>query len=47
VVELTDPGDVFVIHPWIAHAPSLNASPRARVVVTEQFHRLESRGLPT
>jgi ectoine hydroxylase-related dioxygenase (phytanoyl-CoA dioxygenase family) len=42
VVEMTgEPGDVFVMHPWMLHAPSLNASARARVMVTERFRRLE------
>jgi ectoine hydroxylase-related dioxygenase (phytanoyl-CoA dioxygenase family) len=41
VVEMTgEPGDVFVMHPWLVHAGSPNATDRARVMVTERFPRV-------
>jgi len=37
VVELTgDPGDVWLMHPWTLHAPSVNCGERPRMVVTER-----------
>jgi hypothetical protein len=37
VVELTgDAGDVFVMHPWLIHAPSANCGERPRLVLTER-----------
>ena len=30
-------GDVFVMHPWLLHAPSPNVRGRMRVIVTERF----------
>lgn len=42
VLEITgEPGDVFLMHPWMLHAPSMNCSGRMRVMLTE---RLSTRG---
>ena len=38
VVELTgEPGDVWLMHPWMLHAPSANCSERPRMVLTERL----------
>jgi hypothetical protein len=38
VVELTgEPGDVFVMHPWLLHAPSANCGSLPRMVLTERI----------
>ena len=38
VVELTgEPGDVWLMHPWMLHAPSANCSERPRMVLTERI----------
>jgi hypothetical protein len=38
VVELTgEPGDVWVMHPWILHAPAPNCGARPRMVLTERI----------
>ncbi len=40
VVELTgEPGDVFVTHPWLLHAPSANCGELPRMVLTERIRR--------
>jgi hypothetical protein len=40
VVELTgEPGDVWLMHPWMLHAPSANCSERPRMVLTERIRR--------
>jgi hypothetical protein len=37
VVELAgEAGDVFVMHPWLLHAPSANCGERPRLVLTER-----------
>lgn len=37
VVELAgEPGDVFVMHPWLLHAPAPNCGDRPRLVLTER-----------
>ena len=37
-VELTgEPGDVWLMHPWMLHAPSANCSARPRMVLTERI----------
>lgn len=37
VVELAgEAGDVFVMHPWLVHAPSANCGERPRLVLTER-----------
>jgi ectoine hydroxylase-related dioxygenase (phytanoyl-CoA dioxygenase family) len=35
-----DPGDVFVMHPWMLHAASPNCGARPRMGLTERIHRL-------
>lgn len=41
VIEATgDPGDVFVMHPWMLHAASPNCGARARMGLTERIHTL-------
>jgi hypothetical protein len=38
VVELAgEPGDVFVMHPWLLHAPAANCGERPRLVLTERI----------
>lgn len=38
VVELTgEAGDVWLMHPWMLHAPSANCGSRPRMVVTERI----------
>ena len=38
VLELTgDAGDVWLVHPWMLHAPSANCSERPRLVLTERL----------
>jgi hypothetical protein len=38
VVELTgEPGDVWVMHPWLLHAPAPNCGARPRIVLTERI----------
>lgn len=38
VIELTgEPGDVWLMHPWLLHAASPNCSERPRMVVTERL----------
>jgi hypothetical protein len=40
VVELTgEPGDVWLMHPWMLHAPSANCGERPRMVLTERIRR--------
>jgi hypothetical protein len=42
VVELAgEAGDVFVMHPWLLHAPSANCGARPRLVLTERVRRAE------
>ena len=31
-----EPGDVWLMHPWMLHAPSANCSERPRMVLTER-----------
>lgn len=41
VVELFgEPGDVYLMHPWMLHAPSLNCAEHPRMMLTERIHRL-------
>jgi hypothetical protein len=43
VVELAgDAGDVFVMHPWLLHAPSENHGERPRLVLTERVRAVEA-----
>jgi hypothetical protein len=40
VLELTgEPGDVWLMHPWMLHTLSANCSERARMVLTERIRR--------
>jgi hypothetical protein len=43
VVELVgEPGDVWLMHPWMLHAPSANCSERPRMVLTERIRALQT-----
>jgi len=45
VLELTgDAGDVWLMHPWMLHAPSANCSERPRMVLTERIRALSAAG---
>jgi len=38
VVELVgEPGDVYLMHPWLLHAPAPNCGARPRLVITERI----------
>jgi ectoine hydroxylase-related dioxygenase (phytanoyl-CoA dioxygenase family) len=38
VVELTgEPGDVWLMHPWMLHAMSANGGARPRMAITERL----------
>jgi len=40
VVEMTgEPGDVFLTHPWLLHAPSMNCSSVPRMVLSSTIFR--------
>lgn len=40
VVELVgEPGDVYLMHPWMPHAPARNCAERPRMVLTERIGR--------
>ncbi|MGH2899530.1 MAG: phytanoyl-CoA dioxygenase family protein, partial [Solirubrobacteraceae bacterium] len=45
VVELVgEPGDVYVMHPWLLHAPAPNCGSRPRMGLTERIHARRVRG---
>lgn len=44
VLELTgEPGDVYLMHVWMLHAGSMNASDQMRMMLTERLFRADQR----